>query len=194
MALSSTCLWAALTDLKPWLNFASSDVQHDAMLEVRANAVTEELERETGRVFVSRSLTETLDGTGHALLYLRGYPVTAIATFTLDGVAVDAADYVLDAAAGILKRTTGVWTAGVGNYAIAYTAGYARASLPASVLTLGAELFRARYLTWSSNADVFSGQQINGVGSFSTPTGGDWITIRKQIDTLRHEYRVGGFA
>ena len=46
MALSATCLWASLNDLKPWLNFAATDVQHDAMLEVWANAVTEQVERE----------------------------------------------------------------------------------------------------------------------------------------------------
>lgn len=187
MALSSTCLWASLADLKPWLGFSASDVAHDAMLEARANAVTEEIERETGRVWVSRSITETLHGTGTALLYLRAYPVSAL-TLTCDGVAVDAADYVLDAEAGILTRKAGVWTKGVGNYAAAYTAGYARASLPASVVMLGVDLLRAKYLTWGTGSDVFPSQQINGVGSFSPSV--DWIGIRKRIDALRYAVRV----
>ena len=189
MALSVTCLWASLADIKPWLTFAPTDVAHDAMLEVRANAVTEEIERETGRIFVSRSVTETLDGTGHALLSLRGYPVTAVGTFTASGVAVAASDYVLDAEAGLLKRAAlgGVWTPGVGNYAISYTGGYARASLPASVLALGIELLRARYLTWSSNADVY--QSVSMGGTTLQPIV-DWVSIRKQIDALRHEYRA----
>lgn len=191
MALAATCLWASLTDLKPWLSLAATDVAHDAMLEVRANAVTEEIERETGRVFVSRSITQTLDGPGGPLLYLRGYPVTAVSSFTLDGDAVSSEDYVLDADAGILKRESGVWTAGVGNYVITYTAGYARASLPSSVLTLGAELLRARYLTWSANGDAFQSVQMGG--TTLTPLT-DWVSIRKQIDALRHEFRVGGVA
>lgn len=191
MALSSTCLWATLSDLKPWLSFASTDVAHDTMLEVRANAVTEDIERETGRVFVSRSITQTLNGTGHALLYLRGYPNVVIASFTCDGVAVDAADYVLDADAGILTRKSGVWTAGVGNYAITYTAGYARASLPASVLILGADILRSRYLSWTAGTDAFASVQMGGTTMQPLP-GGEGITAR--INALQYEYRMGGVA
>ena len=47
MAIAATCLWASVAEIKPWLSFASGDVQHDDMLEVRANAVSEEIERET---------------------------------------------------------------------------------------------------------------------------------------------------
>lgn len=187
MALSSTCLWASVDEIKPWLSQVPSDVGHDAMLTVRANAVTEEIERETGRIFVSRSITETLDGSGHKLLSLRGYPNVVISSFTRDGVAVDAADYLLDAA-GLLTRKSGVWTVGVGNYAITYTAGYARANLPASVLTLGVELLRLRYLPWAINADVY--QSIQMGGSSMAPSV-DWVSVRKQIDALRYEYRVG---
>lgn len=187
MALSATCLWASLDDLKPWLNFSAADVQHDAMLEVRANAVTEEIERETGRIYVSRSVAETLDGPGHALLWLRGYPVTAIGSLTVDGVAVSSDDYVLDADGGCLKRKSGNWAKGIGNVAITYTAGYARAALPASVLTLGVELLRARYLAWSSNGDAFQSVQMGG--TTLTPLV-DWVSIRKQLDALRHEHRV----
>ncbi len=187
MPLSSTCLWASLDELKPWLGLTASDVAHDAMLEQRANEVTEELERETGRIYVSRTITETLHGTGTALLYLRAYPVSAL-TLTCDGVAVDAADYVLDAEAGILTRKAGVWTKGVGNYAAAYTAGYARAALPASVVMLGVDLLRAKYLGWGTNTDVFQ-QQGFGAGQTLQPMT-DWISIRKRIDALRYEVRV----
>lgn len=188
MALSPTCLWATVAELKPWLTFGPQDVAHDAMLETRANAVTEEIERETGRIYVSRSVVDTIDGPGHGLLYLTGYPVTALTSITVDGTAVDADDYVLDAAAGIVKKKSGVWARGVGNHVATYTAGYARASLPASVLTLGIDLLRARYLTWSSNADVYQSVQMGGT---SLAPQADWISIRKQIDALRCEHRVG---
>jgi hypothetical protein len=189
MALAATCLWGSLDEIRPWLNLPDPG-GHDAMLVVRANSVTEELERETGRVFVSRSLTQTLDGTGTAVMALRGYPVTAISAFTLNGVAVPTDDYVLDSEAGLIKRasTYGWWAAGVGNYSITYTAGYARTALPASVLTLGIELLRARYLSWNSNSDVYQSVSFQGGGTLSPLT--DWVSIRKQIDALRHEYRV----
>lgn len=189
MALSTTCLWASLADLKPHLRLSSMDVADDVVLEARANEVTEELERETGRVWVSRSITETLSGTGTRVMYLRAYPVTApLTTFTLDGVAVDTADYVLDADAGILTRRSGVWTAGVGNYAVSYTAGYARASLPASVVMLGVDLVRAKYLSWGTNVDVFQTQTLGGGGTLQPVV--DWVSIRKRIDALRYEQRV----
>lgn len=189
MALSATCLWASVNDLKPWLGLsAQMDVAHDAMLEARANAVTEEIERETGRIFVTRSFTEVLDGTGTSELCLRGYPAVVVSAFTLNGTAVAATDYTLDADAGILKHETGVWTKGTGNYSITYTAGYARASVPASVVLLGVELLRARYLTWSNNADVFSYQAQAGGGTVQPMS--DWVSIRKQIDALKHEIRV----
>ena len=190
MALSATCLWASVNELKPWLGMsAHQDVAHDEMLEVRANAVTEELERETGRIFVTRSFTETLDGPGTPLLLLKGYPTVVISAFTYDGVAVEATTYALNATAGIVTRKSGVWTAGAGAYVLTYTAGYARASVPANVLLLGIELLRARYLTWSANADVFSYQAQAGGGTVQPMS--DWISIRKQIDALRYEHRWG---
>lgn len=191
MALSATCLWASLDELKPHVRLGPIDVQHDTLLMARANEVTEEIERETGRVFVSRAITETLDGTGTSYLTLRGYPVTALTTFTLDGVAVSTDDYVLDADAGWLKRKSGVWTKGVGNYAVSYTAGYARASLPASVVMLGIDLLRAKYLPWVSGADVFQSLQA-GPASVQAMT--DWTSIRNRLRTLRYEYRVEGVA
>lgn len=189
MALSATCLWASLAELKPHLRLSAVDVADDEVLEARAEEVTEELERETGRIFVSRSVTETLDGRGTAVLYLKAYPVTApLTTFTHDGVAVDTTTYVLDATRGLVVKKSGTWVVGVGNYAVAYTAGYARASVPKSVLMLGVDLLRAKYLPWGAGADVYS--QVAMGGTTLQPLT-DWTSIRKRIDALRYEVRVG---
>lgn len=200
MALSATCLWESVNDLKPWLGLSAAvDVAHDAMLEMRANAVTEEVERETGRIYVSRSITETLSGTGTAMMALRAYPNVVISSFTRDGVAVSSSDYILDADAGLLTHKytawgrptdlANVWGTSPGLYSITYTAGYARASLPASVLQVAVDLLRARYLTWGNSSDVFSYQAQAGGGTIQPVS--DWISIRKQLDALRYEYRVG---
>lgn len=200
MALSATCLWASLNDLKPWVKLSPAvDVSDDVVLTQLAEAVTLELERETGRIFVSRSFTETLSGTGTSMMALRAYPNVAISAFTRDGVAVPSSDYVLDADAGLLTHKytawgrptdlANVWGTSPGLYSITYTAGYARASLPANVVQLGIDLLRARYLTWSNSADVFSYQAQAGGGTVQPMS--DWTSIRKQIDTLRYEYRVG---
>ena len=57
MALSATCLWSALSDVKPWLKLAATDVAHDAVLEGLCNAVTEEIEQATGRIYLTRTIT-----------------------------------------------------------------------------------------------------------------------------------------
>lgn len=194
MALSETCLWASLNDLKPYVRLTAFDVDHDDMLALRAEAVTQELERETGRIFVSRTITgERHTGTGGTRLELRYYPVTSIASLTEDEVAVDSDDYVLDGARGVLTRLGGqTWsTLAAGNIRCTYVAGYARddATL-ADVKLLAIELLRARYLTWGTGSDVFPSQQINGVGSFSPSA--DWISIRKKLESLATAVRVGG--
>ena len=189
MALSTTCLWASVAEIKPWLRFAPTDVADDVLLEAWMDAVTEQIEADTNRIYVSRSITETRSGDGGTRLELRRYPVTAVTSVTLDGTAIAAADYALDAEGGILELQAGTFSATEpGNLVIVYTAGYARASVPKRVLTLGIELLRARYLSWSSNADVYQSVQMGGT-SLSPQT--DWISIRRQMDALRYECRIG---
>lgn len=190
MALSDTCLWASLDALKPWLKLSpAADVSDDVVLTQLAESVTEEFERLTGRVWVSRAISETLHGSGTRLLTLRAYPVASpLTTFTQDGTAVDASTYVLDAAGGLIWRTSGVWTAGIGNFAVGYTAGYARASLPASVLQLAAEMLRWRYTDWTANADHVS--TLTAYGSQYIPRSSWPYHVKDGIDALRYEHRI----
>lgn len=194
MALSDTCLWASVDELKPWLGLSTAvDVAHDTMLETRAEAVTQEIERETGRIFVTRTITgEVHSGRGGCRLELRYYPVTSIAALTEDGVAVDSDEYSLDSATGVITLLNGrTWsTLDVKNISCTYVAGYARASADlADVKLLAIELFRARYLGWSTNADVF--QQASIGGTTLQPLS-DWISIRKKLESLATAVRVGG--
>lgn len=189
MALSTTCLWSSLDVVRPYLRLRATDVGDDEILTLLAESVSEELERETGRIFVTRTIMETLDGPGTPILRLRGYPSVVITSFTEDGVAVDSSSYVLDATGGLICRKTGSWGTGQGQYAVTYTAGYARSALPELVLQVAGDLLRARYLSWSTNADVFSYQAQAG-GGVVQPFA-DWVSIRKQLLTLRYEHRVG---
>lgn len=204
MALSATCLWDDLSALKPWLRLVVSQVEHDQVLEQLANSVTEELERWTARVFVSRAISETFDSTeqigaqrGCAVrrFVLRGYPVTTspLTTFTIDGVAVDADDYVLDASAGIVRllRTYGSET-GLGDVVAGYTGGYARASLPATVLQLGAEMVAFRYSDWCAGANAAQSVQFGPVQY--VPRSSWPYHIKDGLDALRVEVRGPVFA
>lgn len=193
MALSATCLWASLDELKPYLSFTPVDVAHDTMLELRAEAVTQEIERETGRIFVTRTIADEVhSGTGSRRLELRYYPVTSIAALTEDGVAVDSTAYSLDGDGGVITLLNGrTWsTVDLRNISCTYTAGYARTSAElADVKLLAIELLRARYLTWRTNTDIFSYQAQSGVGSVQVA---DWVSIRKKLDSLATAVRVNG--
>ena len=191
MAIDATCLWASVDDVKPWLRLLPSDVKADGVLEQLANAATAELERLTGRVFVSRSITDRFDSRRRARFPLRGYPVTAIDTFTIDGVAVDASLYSLDSEAGVLTLRAGAWwsSTGVDDVVVTYTAGYARASVPAGVLQAGVELLAFTYQQWASGLANLSSAQLGGA-SFS-PAGAMPWALKDRIESLRLEVRAG---
>lgn len=200
MALSATCLWAALADVKPWLRLTVSDVEHDVLLEMLANSVTEELERETGRVFVSRAITERfdsldwrrVDGQQARRFTLRGYPVSTnpLTTFTIDGTAVDADDYALDTEGGVVRllRLPLTSASGISDVVVTYTAGYARASLPATVLQLGIEMLAFRYSDWSAGANAVQSMRMGG--SEYIPRSSWPYHIKDAIAALRYEFRV----
>lgn len=200
MALSATCLWASLAPVKPWLRLEDADVQHDAVLELLANSVTEELERETARVFVERAITERFDSMDlrrfdrqqARRFELRGYPVTSnpLTTFTVGDVAVDTDDYALDTVHGVVRLLTLPLTSsgGIDDVVITYSAGYARASLPSTVLQLGAEMIAFRYQDWSAGANGVQSMRLGG--SEYIPRSSWPYHIKDAIERLRTEFRV----
>lgn len=204
MALAATCLWATLDDVKPWLRLVPAQVDHDAVLEQIANSVTEELERMTDRVFVTRAISETFDSTetlgarkGAPVwrFVLRGYPVTTspLTTFTIDGVAVDADDYVLDAARGEVRLLRAYGSAtGIGDAVMGYTAGYSRSTLQDTVRQVGAEMVAHRYQDWCAGANAAQSVQF---GSVQYVPRSAWpYHIKDAITALRHEVRGGVVA
>jgi len=203
MALAATCLFASLSDVKPWLRLQVSDVEHDVVLEQLANSVTEEIERLSSRVWVSRSITERFDSRTNvgtpveqavSRFMLRGYPVTSpLTTFTIDGTAVDASDYVLDTEGGLVRLLTGYSSEnGIGDVVITYTAGYARASVPATVVQLAADMLAIRYQDWSAGANAAQSVQF-GTQTY-TPRSSKSYQIEETIDELRREVRGGTVA
>lgn len=71
---------------------ASQSADDDALLTELINAVTERFERETGRALASAARTEKQVYRGRGKLIIPSYyPVTAVATVTVDGTAVAAA-------------------------------------------------------------------------------------------------------
>jgi len=114
-----------LADVKAWNNITVST--YDASLTALITAVSTAIQNGLGRQFASASYTETRDGQDTAGLMLANYPVTAVSSLTIDGVAIPAA---VGQGAGYIVHQFGVslrgYSAprGVKNVVVSYTAGY----------------------------------------------------------------------
>jgi hypothetical protein len=81
-----------LAAVKDWLGLAVSG--DDMKLARLISAVSAFIQSWINRQLVSASYTETRDGTGTRRLALANYPVTAVASVTLDGVTLPSYQYV----------------------------------------------------------------------------------------------------
>jgi uncharacterized phiE125 gp8 family phage protein len=113
---------------------ADSDTER---VEALINAISELMERYTGRYFVPRAIaSEVHDGNGIQELVLNFAPLVALTTIAVeynDGTAVTTlvADIRLDKEAGILFNTQLNWVEGFQNIDVGYTAGYGTVGTPA---------------------------------------------------------------
>ena len=148
LATRTTSL-CSLAALKAWLAQGGlSSALDDARLVPACDAASEELERQTGCVFVTRTVTETRNGDNRSVLKLRARPPVAVTSLTIGGSVVPASSYSLDPDLGLLWLTTGAFPAGFGNVVVVYTAGYGAqdaATLPADVVRACLDLSKAIY-------------------------------------------------
>ncbi len=152
-----------LTDVKAWLNVTVTT--DDNLLQRLLTAESTMIQSWLNRQIASQSYTETRDGSGVGdgayEMVLANYPVTAIASLTIDGLAVPASTdngvmqpgYGFDSHRIWLARVTNsyeerysnAWqfTRGRGNVIITYTAGYA--TTPDDIYQACIELVSIRY-------------------------------------------------
>jgi hypothetical protein len=135
----------------------------DALLTLIADRVCAALERGTDRIFALREdLSEVLHGNNRPTLRLAYYPVIAVTSLTIDAVAVPAADYVLEAARGVIRFKTRVFPVGVGNVAVVYDAGYEAGDLPADVVGVALDIAKYYWDRQSSSALATTSISIGG--------------------------------
>ena len=144
--MSETLLAISLvdvSDLKNDLRVLSTETTWDDLLVRVCNGVTHAIERYCGRAFMARQITESIDGTNNATLYLRA-PIIWIDSITNDGTTVNASDYKLYNKIGKLVLTTsggsslltakGVWSPEPQAVVVAYRHGYEKEDMPQDVL------------------------------------------------------------
>src|SRR5690348_1221403 len=118
-----------LANVKAWFSPPLATTTDDTLLTRLISAASQYIQSWLGRQIASQNYTETRDGAGGRKLVLGNAPVTAVATLSIDGIAIPLASG--PSAAGYLFSATTIYlqsylfTPGYQNVAVAYTAGYA---------------------------------------------------------------------
>jgi hypothetical protein len=154
----------SLAALKTWLKVQLPDVSFDQQIAICGDAASEELESETGRIFVKRSVALRLDGSGKCEMALPGArPLVSIDSFTINGSPVDSSQYVFDADTAIVTFTSGQFSAGLKNVVLSVTAGFDvqdGTGLPRDVYRAGLDLAKAIYDEYGAGAIAASSVSI----------------------------------
>lgn len=109
----------SLADAKKHLNIPAANTTDDAEIAETIRAVTVAIERHVGAI-VRTVYTETYDG-GRCEIALRHYPVIAVTSVTVSGVALDPSGYTLTPAGLLVPDLP--FPCGRFNVAVAYVAG-----------------------------------------------------------------------
>ena len=120
-----------------------------------------------GRDFALYSaVTERRDGTGRRRLRLKGWPVTAVTSVTIDGTALtEDVEYEVAAGPGILERIDGIlWPVGTRNVSITYSHGYA--TPPPAIVGIVEDLV-AGALTHAARNHVVKGASSMSMDGYS---------------------------
>src|SRR5213075_2833011 len=98
----------------------------------------------------SRAQTITRSGDDRRLLLRLPRPITAVASLTIDGVAIAAIDYFIHADAGKIELRTRSFSVGIGNVVVTLTAGYT--VVPGHIVAAALDLAKAHYDEWQNGA------------------------------------------
>lgn len=138
----------SLDNVKAWLGLTDpSQTTDDALLSRLITAVSQFAQTWCNRQFTSQDYVETRDGTGNRRLFLANYPVTAVASLTINGRAIPSGDAFRAPGffftGGTLTLNGYRFDRGLGNIGVAYTAGFA--TIPADLEQACIEQIAYRY-------------------------------------------------
>lgn len=127
-----------LANVKGWLSPPLTTTADDALLQRLITAASQFIQTWLGRQIAQQSYTDTRDGNGGRKLVFANAPVSAVASLTIDGIAIPpapnptTAGFVFSPTMLYLQgtipgpaRDIHVFSRGFQNVVVAYTAGYA---------------------------------------------------------------------
>lgn len=180
MATATNTLFT-LAQVRTWVGITdAADTSQDAVLERIADGVSAFWERETKRIFVSRTVTEIVDGNGGRKLYLRHFPVTSFTSLSVRRSPTDTSAETLDTSYYRCRLDMGVvdvhstrLNVGVGNVTAVYVAGYGAqgaAGLPQDVFRAQLDMVKLIYDEKSQNAVSASSINLGGMNFMLKPS------------------------
>lgn len=141
--------WATAADVRGYLGVqATTD---DDRIDRLIAACAKFIETYTNRVYEQSDYTETLDGNGKDEVMLENYPVTAVASVSVDGRAISPVPIPNDFATsgfmfdegGVILQGGRLFNKGRRNVVISYTAGFAE--IPADLVQAVIETAALKY-------------------------------------------------
>lgn len=161
-------------------------VDDEPLVESLISSVSAEFVAETGTGVFNASFTQPFDGDGSSEKWLGNYPVVSIESVDVDGVqvterpAIGEDGWILaDADGGKLELVGSVFTKGVKNCSVQYTAGYG-ATVPLdvsqAVVDQVAYLYKAKDRIGISNESTQSGGAVTYLGGWQNQQGKDGQT------------------
>jgi hypothetical protein len=165
-------IWS-LPVVKAALGVPDAETGRDTRIEEIADAVSAFIDKYTGRQFVTRGVSEVLDGDGCAELQLLHAPVvgglTSLTITRAEGQAAEtilSTAYTLVADRGRLRLLYGdVFTKGFGNVAVAYAAGYGAqdaVTIPRDISRVGLQMTRFEFQVDDVGAGASSTMTVQG--------------------------------
>lgn len=174
-----------LANVKAYLSPPLTTSTDDALLSRLITAASQFIQSWLNRAIATASYTDTRNGTGGMRLFLRNRPVTAIASVTIDGVAIPAssppplgAGYLFDDSSVYLIGRA--FTKGLQNVVVQYSAGYA--TTPPEIEQACIGLVALRY------------KERDRIGQVSKNLAGETVSFQQKdmpadIATLLDQYR-----
>lgn len=172
MPITSVTDLVTLAQAKTWLGIDDSDDSMDETLSRAISAASLAVANYCGTDFTSAARNEVRDGDGRSILYTKFWPITAISSVQIDGITIPASSGIsqvgraFDETRIVLRGY--VFTPGMMNVVLAYTAGYA--TIPAQVIQAALYATSAIYNAQSVDPNVTS-ESVPGVYSASYAQG-----------------------
>lgn len=165
--------------VKKYLGIESDE--HDDVIEKIIEGVSALFKTLTKREFEYKERTETIDGKGSEMIFLREYPVREITEIKENGKEIDSGYFKADKLSGIIYRKNAVWPEGDQNIEVKYKAGYKMPSDNENEGEEGVEILPAdlELATIKQAGKIFEKRHSEGISSASP--GGISIAFKDEM-------------